>query len=330
MNHLWNSSRATRGFLLIAATMALLALPLSPATAQAFPSRPVRLVVGTNPGGGIDVVARLLAAKLQDQLRNPVIVENRPGASGAIGADFVGKAAPDGHTLLCAFAAQMVMNPVVQEKVAYDPVRDFEPVTMLGLFPIVLVVNASMPVNSVSELISHAKANPGKLDYASGSASYFFMAEVFKQRTGTDIRSVPFTGSAAAVNAVLADTVPMAFVDIPPAIAHIRSGRLRALGVTTAKRVAFLPEVPAVAETVPGFEFVLWTGMFAPAGTPKEIIVRLQQELVRAVEAPDVKEKMALAGIVPSTGTPQELGDTLRKDLALIRRLAQSTGVGRK
>lgn len=325
-----NHSCATRGFLLLAATLALLAAPHSPATAQAFPSRPVRLVVGTNPGGGIDVVARLLAAKMQDQLRNPVIVENRPGASGAIGADFVSKAAPDGHTLLCAFAAQMVMNPVVQEKISYDPVRDFEPVTMLGLFPIVLVVNASLPVHSVGELISHARANPGKLDHAHGSSSYFFVNEVFKQRTGADIRNIPFTGSAAAVNAVLADTVPMAFVDIPPAIAHIRSGRLRALGVTTAKRVAFLPDVPALAETLKGFEFVLWTGMFAPAGTPKEVVARLQHELMRAVDAPDVREKLALAGIVPSTGTPQELGETLRKDLALIRKLAQSTGVAGK
>lgn len=326
MNHHWNHSRATRGFLLFAATLALLAAPLSPATAQAFPSRPVRLVVGTNPGGGADFVARLLAAKLQDQLRNPAIVENRPGASGAIGADIVSKAAPDGHTLLLAFAAQMVMNPVVQEKISYDPVRDFEPITMLSLLPLVLVVNPSLQVSSVSELIGRAKANAGKLDHASGASSFFFVNEIFKQRTGIDIRSIPFTGSAQAVAAVLADTVPMAFVDIPPAIAHIRSGRLRALGVTTGKRVAFLPDVPAVAETVPGFEFVLWIGMFAPAGTPQEVIARLQKELVRAVDAPDVKEKMALAGIVPSTGTPQELGETLRRDLALIRRLAQATG----
>ena len=316
-----------RSVLLVAA---LLFAPCSAVLGQSFPSRPVRLIVGTAPGGGIDIIARLLAAKLQDQFGNPVIVENKPGASGGIGAEFVSKAAPDGHTLLCAFSGQMVMNPVIQEKISYDPQRDFEPVSMLGLFPVVLVAHPSLPANSVRELIAHARANPGKLNDASGSAGFFYVAEAFKQMTGADIRSIPFTGSAAAVNALLADTVQLAFVDFPPAIGHIRSGRLKALGVTTARRVPFLPGVPAVAEDLPGYEFVLWTAMFAPAGTPKDIVARVQQEIVRAVDAPELQEKLISLGVVPSTGTPQALGDIVRRDLALIRKLALTAGPGGK
>jgi tripartite-type tricarboxylate transporter receptor subunit TctC len=314
-------SYACRG----AVALALLACggALAQAPAQPFPARPVRLIVGTNPAGGIDIVARLVAAKLQEAFGTPVIVENRPGASGAIAAEFVGNAAPDGHTLLCAFSGQMVMNPVVQEKTAYDPVRDFEPVSMLGLFPVVLVANATVPANSVAELIGYAKAHPGKLNYASGSSAFFFVAEAFKQATGTDMRNIPYTGSAAAVKAVLADTVHFSFVDFPPAIGPIRSGRLKALGVTTARRLDALPEVPAVAQTLPGFEFVLWTAMFAPARTPGEVVARLQREIVRAVDAPESRERMQAAGVVPSTGTPQALAQTLRRDLELITRLAR-------
>jgi tripartite-type tricarboxylate transporter receptor subunit TctC len=308
-----------RSFLLAAA---LLAAHFPPASGQAFPSRPVRLIVGTPPGGGIDIIARILAPKLQEQFGQPVIVENKPGASGSIGAEFVARAAPDGHTLLSAFSGQMVMNPVIQEKISFDPLRDFEPVSMLGLFPVVLVAHPSLPANSVRELIAYAKANPGKLNDGSGSAGFFYVAEAFKQATGADIRSIPFTGSAAAVTALLADTVQLAFLDFPPTIGHIRSGRLKALGVTTSRRVPFLPGVPAVAEDLPGYEFVLWTAVFAPAGTPKEIVARLHQEIVRAVDAADVQEKLFALGVVPSTGTPQMLGDTVRRDLALIRKLA--------
>ena len=308
------------------AMLVLLAVICIPAMAQSYPARPVRLLVGTNAGGGIDIVARLLAANLQDQFKNPVIVENRPGASGAIAAEYVKSAAPDGDTLLCGFSAQMVMNAVVLANISYDPERDFEPVSMLGLFPVVLVSNPALPVHSILDLISYAKARPGKLNYASGSSGFFFVSEYFKQLTGTDIRSIPFTGSASAVSAVLAGTVDIAFVDFPPAIAQVRAGRLTALGVTTAQRVPSLPDVPAVAESVPDYEFVHWTGIFAPARTPKDIVARLQQEIARAVATPQMKEKMLFAGVVPATLTPQALGDTLRKDLERIRRLARSTG----
>lgn len=313
-------TRALRTLNLLAAL--LLAAASFGAMAQSFPSRPLRLVAGTPPGGGIDIVSRLLAARLQDQLGQPVVVENRPGASGAIGAEFVRNAAPDGHTLLAGFSAQMVMTPATQPNVSYDPVRDFEPVSKVGLFPVVLVVNPALPVNSIQDLLRHARANPGKLNAATGSAGFFFVTETFKQMTGADLRDVPFTGSANAVAAVLAGTVDLTFVDFPPAIGNVRAGRLKALGVTTAQRVPSLPEVPAIAETVPGYEFVLWIGVFAPAGTPRAAIDRLQQEIGRAVAAAEMKEKLLAAGVLPAASTAQEFGETVRRDLALIRKLA--------
>ncbi len=321
-----SQARLVRQTLLSAVAAVLFFVPLSPAIGQTYPDRPVRLVVGTNPGGGADIVARLLAARMQDQMDNPVVVENRPGASGTIAAVSVKGAAPDGHTLLFAFAAQMVMNPLVQKDIAYDPLRDFEPVSMVGILPMVLVVNPALPVQSVAELIAHAKANPGKLNYASGASSYFFVTEVFKEMTGTDMRNVPFTGGAKVVVAVLGGTVDLAFVDTAPALPQIRSGRLRALGVTTARRLASLPDVPAVAETVPGYEFVLWTAIFAPARTPKDVLAKLQHEIVRAVDAPAMREKMMAVGIVPQTGTPKELWDTVSRYTELVKKTALSTG----
>ncbi len=320
------ASLSCRWFLAALLLAAPGAFPLAQSVPHSFPSRPVRLIVGTNPGGGIDVVARLLASRLQDQFGGPVLVENRPGASGTLAAEQVRGAEPDGHTLLVAFSGQMVMNPVLQANISFDPVRDFEPVSMIGLSVVVLVVNPALPVHSVRELVGYARANPGRLNYASGSAGFFFVTELFKQMTGTDIREIPFTGSANAVGAVLAGSVDMAFVDIPPAIGQIRSGRLRALGVTTAQRAASLPDVPVVADAVPGYEFVLWIGMFAPAGTPKLVVDRVQQEIVRAVAAPEMQEKLLAVGVLPAAGTPRELADTLRKDLALVRKMAQLSG----
>jgi len=291
------------------------------AAAQSFPSRPVRLVVGGSPGGGIDLVARLLSAPLQEQLGQPVVVDNRPGASGAIGAEQVHGAAPDGHSLLVGFSGQMVMAPVTQPGQSWDPVRDFEPVARVGLFPVLLVVNPSLPVQSVQDLVRHAKANPGKLNAATGSSGFFYVTEAFKKMTDTDLRDVPFTGSAASVAAVAAGTVDLSFVDIPPALGQVRAGRLRALGVSTAQRVPSMPEIPAIAESVRGYEFVLWIGLFAPAGTPKAVIERLHQEIARAVGLPEVREKMLATGVVPALSTPQEFGEVLRRDLALVRRL---------
>jgi tripartite-type tricarboxylate transporter receptor subunit TctC len=305
----------------LAALLLACLLPML-ASAQSFPSRAIRLVAATPPGGGIDVVSRILAARLQAQLGQPVVVENRPGASGAIGAEYVKGAAPDGHTLLSGFSAQMVMAPATQPNLGYDPLRDFEPVARVGLFPVVLVAHPALPAGSVAELVRHAKAHPGQLNAATGSAGFFFATEAFKRMTGTDLRDVPFTGSAQAVAAVAAGTVDLAFVDVPPAIGLLRSGRLKALGVTMAQRLGTLPEVPAIAEAVPGYELVLWIGVFAPAGTPKAVVERLQQEILRALAAPDLREKLNAAGVPPAPSTAQEFAEILRRDLALVRRLA--------
>jgi tripartite-type tricarboxylate transporter receptor subunit TctC len=305
------------------ALVLLLLAPPGVAFGQAYPTRPIKLVVGTNPGGGIDIVGRMLAGELEEQLHGTVIVENRPGASGAIAAELVKNAAPDGYTLLCAFTGQMVTNPVVHD-VPFDPERDFAPVAMLGRFPLVLVVSPKLPATSVAELIEYARSRPGKLNYASGSAAFQFLTEIFKQKTGTDIRYIPYTGTAKSVLAVVTGTVDMTFADLPPALPQIQSRGVRALAVTTAQRTDLLPGVPALAETLPGFEYVLWTAVFAPAGTPARIVDRLQRDIARAVQAPEVREKMLSVGVVPSTGTPQELAATLRRDLALIRERAPS------
>jgi len=299
----------------------LCALPPA-ATAQAFPVRPVRIVVGTPPGGGIDLVARLLAARLQDQLGGAVVVENRPGASGAIAAEQVRGAAPDGHALLAGFSAQMVMAPATEPGLGYDPIRDFEPVARTGIFPVLLVVNPSLHVHSVQDLVREAKAHPGALNAATGSAGFLFATAAFKQMTGAQLRDVPYTGSANAVAALLAGTVDLAFVDAPPAIGHVHAGRLRALGVTSAQRVAALADVPAIAEAVPGYEVVLWTGLFAPAATARAVLDRLQQETARALAAPETRERLQAAGVLPAPSTAQEFGEILRRDLAQARRLA--------
>jgi tripartite-type tricarboxylate transporter receptor subunit TctC len=292
------------------------------AAQSSFPSRPVRLVAGVAPGGGIDIVSRLLAARLQEQLGQPVIVENRAGASGGIAAEQVRGAAPDGHTLLAGFSGQMVMAPIAQPGLAWDPLRDFEAVSRVGLFPVVLVANPALPAQSVAELVRYSKANPGRLNAGTGSSAFFFVTEQFKQMTGADLRDVPYTGSAASVAAVLAGTVDVSFVDLPPALGHVRAGRLKALGVTTAQRVPMAPEIPPVADAVPGYEFVLWIGLFAPAGTPKPLVERLQQELARAILAPEVRDKLLAAGVVPAPSTPQAFAEVLRRDIALMRRLA--------
>src|SRR5712691_89491 len=231
------------------------------AWAQAYPSKPIRIIVGNPPGGGTDLMARLVGAKMQEAWRQPVVIDNKPGANSIIAAEYVAKAAPDGYTLLVSATGGMSVNPVVYEKLPYDSLKDFVPITMVGLFPLVLVVHPSLPADSVPELVAYARANPGKLDYSAGSTAFQVATEMLKQMTGTDIRHIPYKGSAAAIAAVIAGDVQMTIVDTPPLVAQIKAGKVRALGVTAAKRAASMPELPTVAESgVPGYEMVLWIG----------------------------------------------------------------------
>ena len=300
-----------------------------PASAQgSFPSRPVRLVVGFPPGGGNDILARLVGAKLQDAWGQTVVIENKPGANAIIGTEFVARSAPDGYTLLVGASGAMTFNPGLYEKLPYDPQRDFAPITMLGSFPLVLAANPSLAAQSVGELVALAKASPGKLNYGAGSTPFQLAAELFKLQAGLRINHIPYKGSAATVTAVIANDVQLTFVDAPPAVAQIRSGRLRALAVTSLARAPVLAEVPTMIEAgIADYEVVLWTSLFAPAGTPRPVLEAVHAHVLKALQSDDVKERMASLGVDPVGNTPEQLGAILRADLEKWTAVAKNAGV---
>ena len=300
----------------ILALIALCAAALA-ASAQGYPSKPIRIVVGFPPGGGNDIVARLVGAKVQEAWGQPVVIDNKPGANSIIAAEFVAKSAPDGYTLLVNATGGMSVNPVLYSKLPYDPLRDFVSISMIGMFPLVLVVHPSLPVNSVQELIAYANANPGKLNYSAGSTAFQVATEMFKQMTGTDIKHIPYKGSVQAINAVIAGDVHMTIVDSPPVLPHVKAKQLKGLAVTSATRSAAAPESPTLSEAgVPGYEMNLWIGAFAPAGTPGEIAARLTNEVMRVVKLPDVREKLAAMGVEPVGDTSEQLVRTIRNEIA--------------
>jgi len=297
------------------------------AWAQAFPSKPIHIVVGFPPGGGNDIIARLLGVKMQEAWGQPVVIDNKPGANSIIAAEFVAKSAPDGYTLLVNATGGMSINPVLYSKLPYDSLKDFVPISMVGSFPLVLVVNPSVPVKSVQELIDYAKANPGKLNYSSGSTAFQVATEMFKQMTGTDLRHIPYKGSAASITAVIAGDVQMTIVDTPPSVAHIKSGRVRALGVTSAKRSASMPEIPTVAESVPGYEMALWIGLFAPAGTPREVTAKLNSEVVRIIGLSDIRQKLAGMGVDPLGNTSEQMTEWIKREIAKFGPVAKAANI---
>ena len=287
------------------------------AWAQAYPSKPIRIVVGFPPGGGNDIIARMVGAKMQENWSQPVVIDNKPGANSIIAAEFVAKSVPDGYTLLVNATGGMSVNPVLYTKLPYDSLKDFVPISMVGVFPLVLVVHPSVPVNSVQELVAYAKANPGKLNYSAGSTAFQVATEMFKQMTGTDISHIPYKGSAASINAVLAGDVQMTIVDTPPLVPQIRAGRVKALAVTSAKRAGSMPELPTIAESgVPGYEMALWIGVFAPAGTPRDIVAKLNAEVARIVNLPDIREKLDGMGVEPLGNSSEQMAEWIRREIA--------------
>ncbi|HKW39347.1 MAG TPA: tripartite tricarboxylate transporter substrate binding protein [Burkholderiales bacterium] len=295
--------------------------------AQGYPAKPIHVIVGFPPGGGNDIIARMLGAKMQEAWGQPVVIDNKPGANSIIASEFVAKSAPDGYTLLVNATGGMSVNPVLYSKLPYDSLRDFVPISMVGTFPLVLAVNPSLPVKSVPELIAYAKANPGKLNYSAGSTSFQVASEMFKQMTGTDVRHIPYKGSAASITAVIAGDVQMTIVDTPPLVPQLKSGRVRALAVTSAKRSAAMPDLPAVAESVPGYEMVLWIGLFAPAGTPREIAGKLTAEVAGIVKMPDVRERLAGLGVEPIGNTSEETADWIRREIAKYGPVVKAAGI---
>ena len=310
--------------ILVVVALALAVLPWAGASGQGYPTRPIRLVVGFPVGSGVDVAARVLGEKLRDELGQPIVVEIRAGADGIIAARHVAAAAPDGYTLLPSTNGAMAINPVMQDKLPYDPLRDFEPISMIARYPQVLVVAPSLPVNSVRELVAYGKAHPGELNYGSGSANFMFAMEMFKQLTGADLHHIPYLGVPAAVSALLAGDVQAAIVNTVSSTAHIKAGKLKALAVTGAAREPLLPDVPTLVEAgVHGYNLEIWTAMFAPAGTPPEIIARLHAAIVRSVESPEVRDRLAATGVVPISSSPQFVRDTIVRDTKAYAGLAK-------
>ena len=301
----------------------------SSAIAQpAWPSKPVHLVVGFPPGGANDILARLVGAKLQEQWGQPVVIDNKPGANAIIATEFVARAAPDGYTLLVGASGAMAFNPGLYSKLSYDPLRDFEPVTMLGSFPLVLAVNPSLPAQSVKELVQLATAEPGKFNYSAGSTPFQLAMELLKLRARISVNHIAYKGSAQAVAAVMSNEVQMTFVDAPPAVGQIKAGKLRVLAVTSKARAPVLPGSPTMVEAgIPDFEVVLWTSLFAPAGTPRALVERLQQQVAAILRLPDVAERMAGLGIEPVGSTPAQLGAVLRADVEKWTAVAKSANI---
>ena len=297
--------------------------------AQAWPSRPIRLVVPLSPGGFADVPARLLTPRLSTALGKQVFVENRPGAGGTIGADFVAKSAPDGHTLLLV-ATPHVISAHLYRSLPYDSLKDFAPIALIASGPYALVVNPKeLPVSSVRELIAAAKARPGKIDYASsgnGSAQHLVGA-LFNTMAGIDLNHVPYKGSGPAMQDLIGGQVQVSFAGIPNVLSQVKNGRLRTLAITGAKRWSELPEVPTIAEAgVPGYEATLWLALAAPAGTPGEIVQRLHAEVGKALQDPELRHSFLAAGVEPSLLGPPELGAFMRAEYDKWGRVVRETG----
>ena len=300
-----------------------------PAGAQSeYPSRPVTLVVPFPAGGSTDLVARLIASGMTKHLGQQVVVENRGGAGGNIGSAAVARAEPDGYTILMATVATHALNPALYKKMPYDPVEDFAPVSLLALIPNVLVVNNDFPAKSVQELIDLLKADPGKYSYASsGNGTPLHLSgELFKSMAGVDMVHVPYKGAGPALVDLMGGHVPIMFDNLPPSLEHIRAGSLRGLGVTTKERVPSIPELPAIAETLPGYETYSWNAFFAPADTPEPIIRKLNEAALAAVKDPEVTAKLKDLSATPVGSTPEELAAHVKAELAKWAPIVKASG----
>ena len=298
------------------------------AFAQAYPSKPVRLVLPYPPGGGTDVIARPLAQKLSESLGQQVIVDNRGGAGGNIGMEFVAKAPPDGYTLLFALTAQYAVNPTLYPKLPYDPVKDYAHISLLANAPYLLVVHPSVPAKSVKELIALMKARPGQLAYASsGNGSGAHLAgEMLRSLAHVEMTHVPYKGAGPALPDLIAGQVQLSFVTYTAAGPHIKTGRLRALGVTTAKRSPSLPDLPAIAEAVPGYDSAVWYGFSAPAGTPAEVVAKLNSEVLRILAAPDFRNRITLEAVAPIGTSPEEFGNFVKSEIVRWAKVVKDSG----
>ena len=306
-----------------------IALCCAPASAQNYPTRPITIVSAQAPGGASDTIARMVGDRLQAALGQPIVIDSRPGAGGNVGAAFVARSAPDGYTLMIGTDAMMTSNVHLYKSMAFDPARDFAPITNAGANIIVLAAHTSVPANSVAELIAHAKANPGKLQFgSSGVASPHHLAgELLKQKTGLEIIHVPYRGGALSANDLAGGHIAIAFLSCSAAASLVTAGKIKLLGVVEKTRYAAIPNVPTVAETVPGFEMSSWLGFFAPAGTPAPIVARLNEELVKILRVDAVKERLGTLGLAVIADKPEELAKTVRDGIALRGELVKAAKI---
>jgi tripartite-type tricarboxylate transporter receptor subunit TctC len=311
--------------LIVAACSALFACA---ASAQTFPTKPLTIVVPFAAGSGTDTVSRIVGQHLSTALGQSVVVENKPGANGSLAATYVARAPADGHTLLMATNSTHSANPALMKNLPYDPVKDFAAVSRAGSYIFMLVLNPDVPAKSLQELIAYAKANPGKLTYASGNTTGIVAGETFKHWAGVDILHVPYKSTPPAINDILGGRVSMMFVDLTPGLPHVKAGTLRALAVTTRERTALLPDLPSLHEAgITNYDITSWAGLFAPAGTPKEVVGRLNQEVRKIIGTPEVKARMADAGFDAFSSTPEELDRFVQEQLVLWTRLIKDAGI---
>jgi tripartite-type tricarboxylate transporter receptor subunit TctC len=300
------------------------------AAAQSYPAKPIRFIAPFAPGGGTDILARAIATPLAESLGQPIVVDNRPGAGGMTGAELVARAAPDGYTVI--IVASTYASTSAYGRPSYDPVEGIEPIILIGTTGLVLTVHPSVPVRNVKELVDFAKANPGKLNYASvgaGSVPHFAQ-ELLKLETGTNIVHVPYKGAGPALVSLVAGEVQMTTISMVPILSHIKAGRLRALAFTHRNRAAAMPELPTIAETLPGFEVIHWYGIWGPKGMPRDIVTRWNAEIARILHTDEMRSRARAEGLEIAGGPPQELADLLKRDVDKWRRVMKEAKIQRE
>jgi tripartite-type tricarboxylate transporter receptor subunit TctC len=296
----------------------------------AYPTKPVHIIVPSTPAGVLDNVARTLALRLAEQLGQPIVIDNKGGAGGNIGAEAAARSAPDGYTLFIGFNATHGANPALFGKLSYDPIKDFAPISLLAAVPNIISVHPSVPVNTLTELVAMAKAKPGQLSYASSGngTSTHLAAEMFKGVAGVDIAHIPYKGSAPAVADVIAGQVPVIVDSVASSTAQIKAGKLKALATTGPRRLSVLPDLPTVAESgYPGYQSTAWLGLLAPAGTPKAIIDQLNAQVLKVMALPETRERMAAFGAEITTSTPEQFAAHIRSEIANLGKVVRDASI---
>lgn len=291
-----------------------------------YPNRPVTLVVGYSAGGGVDTIARIVAEKLPQRIGQPVVVENRPGVASIVGATYVAKAKPDGHILLMGASGPIVFNHALDSKLPYGP-QDLIPISLVGVAPLMLLVNTNSPFKSLQDLVNYSKQNPSKSNYSASSSSFQLITELFNRKTGARFTHIPYKGANDSVTAVMGGDVTMTLADTGPATVGLKSGRVRALAVTSAERLKDFPDVPTLSELGVDLKASLWIGLLAPAGTPNEVVKQLANEIAQIVNLPDVKNRIQGMSMIPTSNTPEEFQKSVTSDIAMWRKVAEENNI---